>query len=157
MSGDPLLNSGFDSENVVTEYGSWGFDFQRYQAEITLMNSLAFKINSSIIPEYNDLVSYFAAIWIFYDEIGPIIEQKHPPTAEKMEKKLKEIRVLKESIEKKKNMGKTFTKQDSLEMRDSLNQLKHDLMVSKIKVGLGVPLKRKLENLDKFIKATQNQ
>jgi hypothetical protein len=151
------LHSAYSNENVITEYGSWGFDFQRYQQEIILMNQLAFKINSAIVPRYPDLVSYFAAIWVFYDEIGPIIKEKHPPTAEKMEDELKKIKELKGHIEQNKNFGKDFVCKDSLEMRDRLNDLKHNLMTSKIKVGLGVPLKRKLEGVDKFRKAAESQ
>ena len=157
MSDNSLGGVPYSKDNIVTEYGSWGYDFQRWQSQIILMNQCAFEVNSAITPKYQSLVSYFAAVYIFYDELSPIIAERHQPTVEKMNNKLKEIITLKEHIEKNKNYGATFVSKDSFTMRDLLNELKHDLMVSKLKAGLGVPLRKKLDGLERFKKASESQ
>jgi len=157
MSGDNLGMLPYSKDNIVTEYGSWGFDFQRWQTEIILINQLSFQVNSAIVPKYQDLVSYYAAIHVFYDELSPIIAEKYPPAVEEMEEKLKKIKAFKDDIEKNKGFGKKFTSKSSLEMREILNALKHNLYVAKLKAGLGVPLKRILDNKERFQKASVKQ
>jgi len=157
MSEDNLGMLPYSKDNIVTEYGSWGFDFQRWQREIDLINQMAFQVNSAIVPKYQDLVSYFAAIYVYYDELTPIIAEKYPPAVKEMEGKLNKIKKLKNDIEKNKGFGKNFTCKSSLEMREILNALKHDLYVSKLKAGLGVPLKRILDNKERFQKASVKQ
>lgn len=157
MSDNSLGNLPYSKDNIVTEFGSWGYDFQRWQQELILINQCSFEVNSAIVPKYQSLVSYFAAVYVFYDELSPIIAEKYKPAVVEMDKKLVAIKLLKESIEKKKNFGANFTSSDCLKMRDLINGLKTELYTSKLKAGLGVPLKKMYDNLDRFKKAAQSQ